>query len=760
VHAAVTIAAIALAIGLNVAVASVVEGVLLKGMPFVQADRLAFISGSPTFTTEFYYPKLTEIAQQNTTFENVAGSVGESSTFESTGGRVTLFGLDVTGNYFATLGVKPVLGRALNDADLGQPNAIVSERVWRTYFGARADVLGRPLRLGDKTLRIVGVLPTSFRVPYAEGLTQFDYYTALDPYAPANTTRSIAAYDAVVRLRAGVPPDRARADLQRVLDSIHLRHPQDDTQRPQAALTPIADAIVGPVRPLLLLLYAAVTGIFLIACANVASLALVRAVTREPELALRTALGATRRRIASQLLAESFVLAVAGGLVGTLLGWGVLKLFAAVLPQMLPRWEDVAIDARVLWYALALVAITAVTIGVLPSFSVQSIRRRSKRRVHAAFVSLQIALAMAVLVTAGLLVRSFVGLTHVQLGFDPQDVYAVRVDLQAARFNDFPTEQATLQNIVQRIAALPGVAQAAAAAHLPFSNDSSMPISTRAGESPALVTLSIVGSGYLQTLHIPLLRGRTFDAQDRSASASVALVNAAFARQFFGGADAVGRFIYAGNSAIRIVGVTGDTRKSLALPPPPRVYLPVAQVPGFRSYELAVRTQPGRRIAASALISAATSADTAIPQPSIRSLTDIVASNGAHARFAAMLFAVLALAGLVLSLSGLYAVTSYAVERRTREFGIRRAIGARASNVLANVMSEALMNALAGISAGIVLIALSAGALQTLLYQTPALDPLTFAAAVVLLVFCATLAALVPAGRAIRIEPARALRHE
>jgi predicted permease len=380
--------------------------------------------------------------------------------------------------------------------------------------------------------------------------------------------------------------------------------------------------------------------------------------------------------------------------------------------------------------------------------------------VHAAFVSLQIALAMAVLVTAGLLVRSFLGLTQSELGFDPHNVYSVTVSLQSARFNDFQTEQATLRNVVSRVRAVPGVTETAVAAHLPFSNDSSMPVSLRAGVKPRLVTLSIVDGGYLQALRIPLFRGRNIEAGDRTASANVALVNLAFARQFFGSTDALGRFIYSGQSTIKIVGITGDTRKSLAQPAPPRIYLPVEQVPGFRNYELAVRVAAGQRIAASAIVAAVTATDPGIPEPSVRSLQDIVATNGAHARFAVMLFIVLAFVGLILALSGLYAVTSYAVERRTREFGIRRAIGARTLNVLGNVLSEALLNALAGISIGVLLVTVSAGALQSLLYQTAALDPLTFGAAIVLLVTCASIAAIVPAVRAIRIQPARALRYE
>ena len=292
-----------------------------------------------------------------------------------------------------------------------------------------------------------------------------------------------------------------------------------------------------------------------------------------------------------------------------------------------------------------------------------------------------------------------------------------------------------------------------------WSNKAS-PVSLHARGSPTLVTLSIVGPGYLQTLLIPLLRGRDIDAGDRTGSPNAALVNRAFIRQFFAGTDAIGRFVYYGTSPIRIVGVTGDTRKSLVQPPHPRIYLPAAQVPGFRNYELAVRALPGQRVAASAIVAAVTGTDPALPEPSVRSLQDIVAANGAHARFALMLFIVLAFVGLILSLSGLHAVTSYVVERRTREFGIRRALGARSRNVLRDVLSEALLNTLAGIFIGALLIALCAAALQKMLYQTAALDPLAFAPAISLLLTCACVAALVPALRATRIQPARALRYE
>jgi predicted permease len=370
------------------------------------------------------------------------------------------------------------------------------------------------------------------------------------------------------------------------------------------------------------------------------------------------------------------------------------------------------------------------------------------------------ALAMAVLVTAGLMLRSFIGLTHVDLGFDPHNVEAVPINLQTPQFDTFDTEQHALTAVVARLNQLPGVAGVAIAAHLPFSNDSSMPVSIRSGETPTLATLSVVGPGYLQTLHIPLLRGRDVAASDTAHSAPIALVNATFAQRFFGTTDVVGRSLYADSTALRIVGVTGDTRKTLANPPPPRVYLPVAQVPGFRGYELAVRTLPGRRVGASVIDAAVVSANPAIPKPAVRSLDDIVAFSSAHARAATMLFIVLAFVGLMLALSGLYAITSFGVERRTREFGIRRAVGARSANVLGNVLREALLNAGGGIAIGIVLVALFARWLDTVLYQTSPLDPLTFGAAVLLLVACALFAALAPAMRAIRIQPARALRYE
>jgi putative ABC transport system permease protein len=364
---------------------------------------------------------------------------------------------------------------------------------------------------------------------------------------------------------------------------------------------------------------------------------------------------------------------------------------------------------------------------------------------------------MAVVISAGLVLRSFVGLTNVDPGFDARGVLALNVNLAGPRFDDFATQLRVLNRVANGLRALPGVSAVAIAGHLPFSNDSSTRISATSGVKEEVVPINAVGADFFRALRIPLLRGRALDERDRVGSPAVAVVNAALARKYFGTLDVAGKRMYSGGRAITIVGVAGNTRNSLAQQVRPRVFLPIAHVPGYRVYQLAVRTEaPVSRSA----IETASAVDPVLPPPTVRRLSDAVASSASRSRAVALLFGALALVALLLSISGIYAVTAYSVERRTREFGIRKAVGARASDVVAQVVGAALVQSAAGIALGLALSAAFGTALSSLLYDVSPLDPATFAAAVALLIACTIAAAATPSVRAMRVQPAIALRYE
>jgi putative ABC transport system permease protein len=766
---AIAIAAITVAVASNVAVVSVIDGVVLRPLPYPSADRLVFASPSRTSPTEYAYPRIHEIQARAHTFAHVGALVSQPATLFGHGRPVALYGISVTEDFFPALGVSPQLGRLLAARDRGTANAVVADATWRRYYGGTPDVLGRALRLDDRSYTIVGVLAPSFRFAEPDGLYETAYVLPADPRAAINGVHVAASYDAVVRLAPGVSLPAAQADFQRVLEDIGRSDPAAGYDRPVATLTPVAESIVGPVRPLLVLLYFAVCVVFVIACANVANIALVRAVTRTRELALRSALGASRGRIAAQLVTEAAVLALAGGALGTLGGIWSVRAFAFAGAQMLPRWENVGLSGTALLYALLLVAITALVTGVLPAMAIRhdlagvlkasgnTDDARSHKRARSVLVVTEVALATAVVVSAGLVLRSFIGIVGVDPGFDARGVLAVNVNLAGPRYDEFATQLRVLRRIADRLRALPGVSAVAIAGHLPFANDSSTSISTASGAKGDVVRLNAVGADFFRALRIPLLRGRPIDARDRTGSPPVAVVNAALAMQYFGTLDAVGKRLYSGGAAIAVVGVAGNTRNSLAQPVRPRVFLPIDQVPGYRVYQVAVRAAvPLTR----GTIEAASAVDAGLPPPEIRRLSDVVDASASRARSVALLFGSLALVALLLSVSGIYAVTAYSVERRTREFGIRKAIGARPADVVGHVVGAALLQSAAGIALGLALSAIFGTALSALLYDVSPLDPLTFAAAIVLLAGCTVIAAATPSLRAMRVRPAIALRYE
>lgn len=783
-YAFVAISAIALAIACNVAVGSVLDGVLLKPLPYPNADRLVNVAFDTRFG-QFSYLDSVDYRAQQTTLERFGIRSDDTSTFSGAGAPVTLKGSEVDGGYFSVLGAHAQIGRILATSDLGKRNIVVSDRVWRRYFHGDFGAIGKAMLLDMHAYRIVGVLPPSFQditetglSGTAKGFSALDYWVPIDPRGSVATQRGYTDFDAWGVLRTGVSVAAARADEKRVLTAIARRYPASHQNWFGGTVTHAMDLIVGPVRQMIWLMYAAAIVLLVIAGANVINLTLVRAAARERELLMRTALGASRRRIAAQLTVEMGVISVVAGALGVGLGWAGLRLFNTVGSAMIPRWENVHVDLAVVLYVCALLAIVSIVTGMAPAFAhrrdlVSGLKAAGRsgdlsgaKRLRVGIVIAEIALTLGLITSAGLMLRSFLTLTHVDLGFDARNLYSVSLpSMPKALYPTYDSQLALTNRIVAAVRAIPGVTDAAATTVIPFNGgfivNTTIPGSSAVFESNG----NSVAPGYFRAMAIPLLRGRDFASSDGAHAQSVAIVNATFARKYFGTLDVIGKHIHPGISSsntpalIRtIVGVVGDTRNHFDEKMQPEFYLPITQLQALGL--IVARTNGANFPLADAVKRVFAQTAPQLAAPEIISYNDLFRQDAGRWQAAALLFGVLAAVALLLALAGIYAVTAYSVTQRTQEFGVRKAIGAKDAQVLSVVVGDALRQAAIGIIFGLLLAAACTRLLEPLLFQTSPFDPATYVAVVALVVGCAMFAALIPALRATRVQPANALRYE
>ena len=772
----VVLLAIALAIGANVAAASVLEGVVLKPLAYPSPQQLVFVGLSETADYGLSYPDALDISRQNTTLGPLALATLAVKTLSGAGRPASLRGRVVNDAYLHVFGVGPELGRYFTKSDYGTQNIVIGDAVWRAYYHADPRVLGKTIRLDGAAYTIVGVAPAGFRDPDAHALTQNSYWLPLDPSSSSNTQRGWFQYLGIARLRPGLSIDAARADVGRVASQIVHRYPQNHAGFQKSALTPILQRIVGPVQSLLWLIYGAVTIVLLIACANVANLQLVRAASRESELVMRSALGATRGRILAQLSTEASVLAITGGVAGIALGWACLRWYGAIASQMLPRWEGVGLDPAALAYAACVIVIAAALTGMLPAYLQRrdlagaltigrSGERAGAKRTRSALVVCEVSLAAALLISALLLVRSYAALTTIPIGFDARNLYAASISgLTLPRYQSNDAIIGLTNRATATLAGIPGVTGVAAAWTAPFRGAPSSDVSVPSRSETTTSELGAVGSAYFSTLRIPLLKGRAFDRRDRASSLPVTIVSANFASRFFGTMDVLGKqvrpsFSTGSTPTLRtIVGVAGDVRDSFRAPYQPMLYVPVSQAPETTVFLL--RTDGRNANLAPALQAGFARVAPDLPAPQVTSYAQILSENAAQSQVGAMLFGALALIALVLAVAGIYAVTAYSVARRTHEFGIQRAVGARNATIMRDVIYGAAVQCVVGLALGVVIAALASRYLGPLLYETSPLEPEAFFGVVALLLVCALLAASIPAVRAVRVDPVVALRYE
>jgi len=783
------IATLALAIGANTAIFSAVSAVMLRPLPFTEPDRLVSLwEHNPDFN---WYQQAAAPANmldwrdQAGVFSGVAGyfDFAASTTLTGRGEPRQLRAQQVTGDFFRVLGVTPVLGRGFTEAESwdNTPRVVVlSHRTWRDVFGADRGIVGRSIELGGRPVQVIGVLPDRFAFPGLDA--EVWQPTRWDPGARAQVWFRRAHFIRVVgRLKPEVTPEQADAALQVVVKRLAQDFPETNVHM-GAGLTPLHEFVVGKTRLPLLVMLGAVAVLLLIACVNVANLLLVRAAGREREAAVRLALGAGRGRLFRQSLAESAVLAAAGGLAGVGLGWWGTGVLVRLQPQGMLPVQDVSISGSVLLYALVATSLAALIFGIAPT--VWTVRRvpadvlRDEgrtasnslrvRRWGEGLLVAQVALALALTLGAGLLVRSYLLLQRVEPGFDPKNVLAVSINLPGIRYDSLPKVLGFYERLERETRALPGVEAAAAVSGVPlgpptWSSEfavSGRPPMARGGE----VLHREITPGYQRVMRVRLTKGRVLTDADRQDAPPVVLINETLARMYFAGEDPVGqRIAYdrepdSATTWRTIVGVVGDERqRGLGEPARPEFLAPYPQEPR-NAMTLVVRTGGDPMALAPAVRGIVTRMDPLLAISSIRSMEEVRSASLARDRFLTVLMLSFAGVGLVLGIVGIYGVMAQLARRRTREMGIRLALGANAGQLQWLVVRKGLSLTALGIGAGIAMALGATQVIRTLLYEIAPVDPVTYVTVALLVLITAGLASWLPAARASRADPAAVLR--
>ncbi len=787
--ALVIIGTLGLAIGANAAVFSIVRPVVLAPLPFPDAGRIVVLDGLKDGAPfAFSLPDFADLHLSTQTLASAAAMVSYdyARAVQIDGQPHPLSVALVTPPYFDVFGVPPELGRYENEADArpgAAPTIVLSDRAWRTLLGADPSAVGKTLRLDDQTARVIGVASPQLQ-PSDVSSTDYDAWMPLFEFENSKrNSRDSHYFDAVARLKAGVSADAAQRELETIFASLRKRYPAD--LHYGVGVRPLLDDVVGDVRPTLFAIFAAVTAVLVISCANVANLLLGRASVREREIAVRLALGAPRERILQQLLTETFVLVALGGMLGIAIAFAALTALVSSHTDVIPRLSEVGIDAWTLGYTAALTMAVTVIAGLAPALSLT--RRRLAPalaaagrsgdmnrggRSRTALAVFQIACALSLVVVAGLVTRSYANLISRPLGFDASHVSAVQgVQLWGKRYATDSGRIDYFDQVRSRVRAIPGVVTADWAFSAPFVFYQWTQGFTIAG-NPVIATggptseIDPVGPDYFSLLHIPLRLGRSFTDSDRAGARPVIVVNETFVRQFLPNRNPLGIGISFGSIDQRakdrstpvIVGVVGDTRPSFAARTQPTIYRPFAQSPGYVS-TLLVRST-GDVDVGNAVARAFSQSDPHLLPVHLDPLAKLMDRSAARARFTMNVIGALSIVAIGLALVGIFAVVSYGVAQRTREFGIRMALGARPITIRADVIARAMRIALCGIAVGIMLSAVVVRSFTLALYDVAPLDPVTFTVVAVLVAAASLAAAFVPAWRATRVDPAIALRVE
>lgn len=776
---AVAVITLALGIGANTAIFSVINAVLLRPLPYDAPERLV------TFRSNQSAPDLADVEAGSHNFSKVAGEVLQPLAYTAGAEPVQIQIGQVTGGYFEVFGVNAARGRFIgpNDDKNGASYVVVlSYALWQRQFSGDQQIVGKTIPLSGNTYTIIGVMPAGFVSPRDNA----------EAWTPVHVSNPVAANFRGVhflrtygRLAPGVTMEQARSEMKLIDQQLAAQYPADNKNR-NTVLVPLHERVVGDSRNALLILFAAVSLVLLIACANFANLLLARAAERERELVIRTALGAGRWRLIRQLLTESVLISLAGGAVAVLIAWWGTSLLVAFKPQNLPRLQEIGVDSRVLAFAFALSLLTGIVFGLVPAWTAsrrgvnESLKDGgrsataggSQQRLRSTFVVVELAIALVLLVGAGLLVKTFWKLRSVEPGFKTDHLLTMRVELPEARYKEVNTQTRFRSETLARINSLPAV-QAAMISELPLSGDSlnhDFAIDgrppTAPGDEPSLESRSVMGD-YFHTMQIPLRQGRDFGPQDFEEKAPlVGIANDAMVRQYFPNEDPLGKRVrFVRNPQIEwitIVGVVGDVKHfGLDLPEQPGLYSPYTQANAWKRWmTFVVRTQSDPALMAASIKQQIWNVDSQLPVTKVQTMDEVSASSFAARRFNMLLLAIFASLALMLAAIGVYGVMSYAVTLRTQEIGIRMALGAQVTDVVKLILKGGLVLASMGIVLGLAGAFALTRLMTSLLFAVEPTDKATFAVVSMCLLLVALIACYLPARRATKVDPLVAIRCE
>jgi putative ABC transport system permease protein len=784
---AIVVITLALGIGANTAIFSIVNGVLLKPLPYREPSRLVMVWETKPGRDRplVSYPNYLDWRQRQRRVEDIA-AYNPFAFFIMTGQGDADYvdGSLVTGNYFPLVGIQPALGRLIGPAD-DSPGAartvMLRYGFFQSRFGGDPSVIGRTLLLDNVAYTIVGVLRPDARVSYRAGDKEPDVVVPLGLFVNEPMyNRDSPVLFGVGRLKAGVTVEQARSDLQRVSAELRAEYPGDDAGLGAMAV-PMMDMVVRFIKPALQILIVAVAFVLLIVCANVASLVLSRSAARRREFAVRTALGAARSRIVRQVLTESVVLALAGGVLGIGVAVIGVKLLVVIDPRSLPRLEQITVDRTVLLYAFAVSVLTGVLFGLAPALQSGSMQLTSalkeggrgtsgasKQRTRTILTIAEVAFALLLLTSAGLLVRSFAKLAAVDPGFRTAHVVGGNLSLPAARYPNAEQTRIALDELLTRVRAIPGVESATFGSNTPIQPHEQSEVSFQSrpdaeARKPAMLNMTVVEPSYFETLGIPFVGGRPLATSDAAGQPQVVVISELAARKFFPNANPIGERLKLGGASDTsgwrtIVGIVKDTRTDgLREEPRGTLYLPRAQQEMRGGWLMVRSTLPTEQIAR-LLRSTVGEIDRDVPLDRVRTMDSVVGQELEGTRFAMLLLTLFAGVALALASVGIYGVISYNVAQRTNEIGVRVALGARRGDIVRLVVGQAVAMTAVGVGIGVLLALWGGKSLSAMLYGVGPRDPLALGGASIFLLAVALLAALAPALRASRIDPTIAMR--
>jgi putative ABC transport system permease protein len=790
----VAVIVLALGIGANTAIFSVVNAILLRPLPFQDPERLVQVWHVPPPKS---FPGMTRFsvspanyldwANQNHSFEQMAIYGFMSYNLTGRGEPESVLGIRVSPDFFSVLRAQPLLGRIFSPEEnaAGRGNIVVlSHGLWQTHFGSNPNIVGQAISLNNQSYTVVGIMPAKFGFPTSsDPKFQPQMWTPLAWTDEDRAVRGNHNYFVIARLKPDADVKQAQAEMTTISSRLEQQYPADDKGW-GAVVVPLREELVGKVRPALMILLGAVGFVLLIACANVANLVLVKTLARQKEIAIRTALGASSMRVLRQVLSETLLLSLTGGVLGLFVAHFGVRLIVAFLAQQLPRAADISLDIWVLAFTLVVSLLTGVIAGLVPAFRAtqtnlnESLKQglgrtdadSSGNRTRSVLVVSEVALSLVLLIGAGLMIRSLSRLRSVDPGMDTHNVLTASVALSRVKYAQPVQQAAFYDQLLQRVRSLPGVESASGIDSLPFGGGgSTQPIAVQGrpmvpmSEQPE-VAVRLIEPEFIHTMRIPLLQGRTFNSADTADRPGVILISQAMAKRIWPGENPIGKRLtltFAPEKSREVVGVVGDVKQDGldVTEPIATLYAPMAQ--SARPFmTLVARTASQPTALASAIVNAVHEVDREQPVLDVITLNEIVADSLSHQRFNMLLLGAFAGLALLLAAIGIYSVLSYSVRRRVGEIGVRMALGAQRGDILRMILGQGTKLALIGTGIGIAAAFGLTRLMASQLFGVTATDPVTFLSVAALIVLVALAACYIPARRATKVDPIVALRYE